>query len=336
MKGLSLRRVSQESLARREENALHDWLYEMSWSEDAAERTPGSGAAAGLSSFAVVDKDLRSYISSHQNDVGLAEFAELFPKLEGLSTQYVCNAFRQLGWTMQKGEHFTIFSKAAKLQVPPKYLKLLGRMLEMLEEDGLLGRAGDRWEVCRLSEAAEEEISPQELLQRYPNCTAEVRITSRCGQNLAQVIRGESDPLDILFPNGSAEDIEKLYSDSPFSRFYQGLTADAVEFLLAGIPSDRPVRILEIGGGAGSTTNLVLPRLSARRVEYTFTDVTPMFAARAREKFSGYPFVKYQILDIERDPLAQGFEPHAYDLVIAANVLHQPRICAERLPTPAS
>lgn len=322
MKGLSLRRVSQESIARREDNTLQDWLYEMSWSEEAALDEPGSGAAADLSKFALVREDLRRYSGLHRKDSGLVEFAELFPKLEDLSAQYVCRALRQLGWVMTKGEQFTIFSKAAELQVPAKYLKLLGRMLEMLEEDGLLKRVEDRWEVSRLPEAEEDEISPQALFEQYPSCSAELKMTSRCGQNLAKVIRGEADPLDVLFPDGSAEDIEKLYRDSPFSRFYQGLVADAVQSLLAGIPSDRPVRILEIGGGTGSTTNSVLPRLSGRRVEYTFTDVTPLFASRAREKFSAYPFVKYQILDIEKDPLAQGFESHAYDLVIAANVLH--------------
>jgi NADPH:quinone reductase-like Zn-dependent oxidoreductase/malonyl CoA-acyl carrier protein transacylase/SAM-dependent methyltransferase/acyl carrier protein len=319
MKGLSLRRVSRESLAKRDENALQDLLYEMNWSEEAAQDEPGSGA--GLSSLAVVSEDLRRYSDMHQGDSGLAEFAELFPKLEDLSTQYVLRALRQLGWAMRKGEQFTTVSKAAELRVPAKYLKLLARMLEMLEEDGFLRRVEDRWEVCRLPEA-EGEISPRELLEQYPNCSAELKLTSRCGEHLAQVIRGESDPLDLLFPDGSAEDIERLYRDSPFSRFYHGLIADAVQSLLAKAPSDRPVRILEIGGGTGSTTNSVLPRLSARRVEYVFTDVTPMFLSRAREKFSAYPFVKYQVLDIEKDPIAQGFEPHAYDLVIAANVLH--------------
>jgi acyl transferase domain-containing protein/2-polyprenyl-3-methyl-5-hydroxy-6-metoxy-1,4-benzoquinol methylase len=322
VKGLSLRRVSQESLAKRDESALKDWLYEMSWSEDASQDKPGSGVGADLPSLTVICEDLRSYSSSHQDDAGLVEFAEMFPKIESLSLQYVCRAFTQLGWAMQRGEQFTTLSKATDLEVPPKYLRLFARMLEMLEEDETLQRVADIWQVRRLPEVTKDEISPQELMQRYPSCSAELKMTSRCGQHLAQVIRGESDPLDLLFPDGSAEDIEKLYRDSPFSRFYHGLIADAVQSLLAGIPSDRPVRILEIGGGTGSTTNSVLPRLTERRVEYVFTDVTPLFASRAQEKFKAYPFVKYQILDIEKDPLAQSFEPHAYDLVIAANVLH--------------
>jgi len=50
--------------------------------------------------------------------------------------------------------------------------------------------------------------------------------------------------------------------------------------------------------------------------------VTPLFVSKARKKFGAFPFVSYRSLDIERDPLAQGFEAHAYDIVIAANVLH--------------
>ena len=38
-----------------------------------------------------------------------------------------------------------------------------------------------------------------------------------------------------------------------------------------------------------------------------------------------YPFVRYQTLDIERDPSEQGFAPHQFDLVLAANVLHATR-----------
>ena len=37
---------------------------------------------------------------------------------------------------------------------------------------------------------------------------------------------------------------------------------------------------------------------------------------------SQYDFVQYQTLDIEQDPIAQGFEPQGYDLVLATNVLH--------------
>jgi microcystin synthetase protein McyG len=89
-----------------------------------------------------------------------------------------------------------------------------------------------------------------------------------------------------------------------------------------GFPKGRIARILEIGAGTGGTTTYVLPRLQADRTNYTFTDVSPLFTERAREKFQSFSFVDYQTLDIERNPATQRFDAHSYDIVLAANVLH--------------
>ncbi len=53
-----------------------------------------------------------------------------------------------------------------------------------------------------------------------------------------------------------------------------------------------------------------------------FTDVSPRFTAHAQHKFAQYPFVQYRTLDIERDPIEQGFDAHSFDLIIASDVLH--------------
>jgi len=82
------------------------------------------------------------------------------------------------------------------------------------------------------------------------------------------------------------------------------------------------VRVLEIGGGTGGTTAYLLANLQAYSTEYVFTDVSPQFTSKAQQKFRDYPFVQYQVLDIERDPLAQGFAPQQFDLILAAHVLH--------------
>ena len=77
------------------------------------------------------------------------------------------------------------------------------------------------------------------------------------------------------------------------------------------------MRILEIGAGTGGTRSRVLPVLPATAT-YHFTDVSPLFLERAADLFSGFPFVEFRRLDIEQEPVGQGFDAASYDIIIAA------------------
>src|SRR5262249_11652670 len=57
-------------------------------------------------------------------------------------------------------------------------------------------------------------------------------------------------------------------------------------------------------------------------VELCFTDISNTFLRNAKRRFAKHSWVDYRLLNIERDPAGQGFEPHSFDIVIAANVLH--------------
>lgn len=321
VRGLALRRVERHTLMKRREEPVRDWLYEMSWKEvPLIEET--STAFSALPAPSEISEDLLGYAGCYSRNAGLEEFASLFPQLEALSTQYVRHALGQLGWNIQGRARFTTEQKAAELKIPEKYRRLFARMLEMLEEGGILERRNQVWEVRVTAALDGSNLSGEQLLTKYPECSAELNMTIRCGEHLASVIRGEREPLELLFPGGSVEGIEKLYCDSPFARFYNGMAGTAVKALMKRLPGDRPLRVLEIGAGTGSTTGSVLPELQAGRVEYVFTDASPLFLSKAKAKFGDYPFVEYKLLDIEKDPDAQGFAAHSYDLVIAANVLH--------------
>lgn len=150
--------------------------------------------------------------------------------------------------------------------------------------------------------------------------SGEMEPLERCGPRLAAVMRGEDDPLQLLFPGGSFDGLDRLYRDSTFARTYNGALRDT---LRAGIAArgNTPLRILEIGAGTGGTTGFVLDSLPAGS-RYVFTDLSPLFLERARERFGAHTGLECQLLDIERDPIAQGFSAESFDVVIASNVLH--------------
>ena len=97
------------------------------------------------------------------------------------------------------------------------------------------------------------------------------------------------------------------------------------------MPQDASLRVLEIGAGTGSTSEVLLPLLRERLCRYTFTDVSSAFLQRAERLFAGYDFIEYRRLDIESEPLAQGYPEGGFDLVVAANVVHATRDVAATL-----
>ena len=127
--------------------------------------------------------------------------------------------------------------------------------------------------------------------------------------------------VELIFPeHGMAA--EALYDSAPFARFYNDVFRSTVRRLVADWPAGRPLRILEIGGGTGGVTAAILPLLPPERTHYTFTDLSDGFALRAADRFREFDFMDFRRLDVERDPREQGFGEGAFDVVIAANVLH--------------
>lgn len=106
---------------------------------------------------------------------------------------------------------------------------------------------------------------------------------------------------------------------------YVGLIAD----------KSRGLRTLKNVAGTGGTTYYVLERLwnlddTSKVQNYTFTDFSPGFLAKAAERFSKDAVIlEFLTLNIEEDPLAQGFQAESFDLIVCANVLHATRSMQE-------
>ena len=66
----------------------------------------------------------------------------------------------------------------------------------------------------------------------------------------------------------------------------------------------------------------LLPVLEGIYAEYWVTDISPSLLSSAEDKFRDYDFLLYRRLDLEQPPELQEVPTGAFDVVIAADVLH--------------
>ncbi|MCP5327332.1 MAG: SDR family NAD(P)-dependent oxidoreductase [Sinobacteraceae bacterium] len=319
LRGVQLKRARPAALLpQRLSEKQRQMLHEIVWREAPL---PGAHLDSAARIAARVAPGLDELARRHRLD----DYAHFVPALDALAAAYVVQALRQLGFGFSVGESMDTEVLRGRLGVLERHRRLFARMLAMLAEDGLLRRQGNGWQVVAAPPSVDTDDLYHKLLAAHADCEAELRLTRRCAESLAPVLRGAMDPLPLLFPEGSLAETEQLYQNSPPARTYNGLIAAAIDAMLAAWPADRRLRVLEIGAGTGSTTAYLLPRLRqlpAGNVDYCFTDVSPLFLNRARDKFPDIGFLRTQLLDIGADPAEQGFEAGSFDIVLGANVLH--------------
>ncbi|WAU82460.1 SDR family NAD(P)-dependent oxidoreductase [Streptomyces sp. Qhu-G9] len=200
-----------------------------------------------------------------------------------------------------------------------KYTQLLRTLLGTATEHGVLRSEGPgRW---RLAKEPTPEPLFAALFGDFPGEAATALAYGACGQHLARVLRGQSDPLELLFSDADSM-ANRFYDGAPILAYHGRLAATLMASTIARWPQDRPLRILEVGAGTGATTAAMLPHLPRERAHYTFTDISSAFFPQAKNRFAAYDFVDYRVLDLESDPVEQGFALSSFDLVVASNVLH--------------
>ncbi len=321
--GLAVKRASRAALEQTVQRPWRDWLYQVAWRPQPRTAEEHAGVETLAAPRQVADH-LTTALARSMNDGVFESWATLWHELDALSLDYVVRAFEQLGWRPQTGERVEATALAEQLGICADQRRLLQRLLKMLEEEGILERR-DGWEVRRASSTSGAEQRHTALADRYPAYHAILSLLHVCGGQLADVLRGTKDPLQLLFPGGSLRSIEAVYQDSPLAQALNGLLRDAMVVALQSVPPDRKIRILEVGAGTGATTSYLLSKLTGHSIEYVFTDISPLFLARAKQKFRDHGALQYALLDIERDPAEQGFANRQFDVIVAANVLHATR-----------
>lgn len=147
------------------------------------------------------------------------------------------------------------------------------------------------------------------------------------GRRFIGLVTGQHRPSDLpsqdLFRNFSKE--ASLQAISQLQGF--------IELLAFKSPA---LKIIEISGLAGHLAEKILDCAVIKGAhstsipavaKYHLTDASLERLSSVRNslesKIRGQSVLDASVLDISKDPMAQGFERHAYDLIIAANVMHE-------------
>ncbi len=266
----------------------------------------------------IAEFDAPSYLAKQQS-------------LEQLCVAYINLTLRRLGAFGNPEERYSEQALYEQVSIQPQHQPLLSRWLQILVKQGQLEQNGDTFtNLSQLSKEAFEALLEKAKAQ-FATTPQWLAFIQSCGENLAAALLDKKQHLEILFPKGSLDNLEQFFKDAPLFDYYSAILQKILQQVIQSLEEDVNLRILEVGAGTGVTTSWLLPVVSPERTTYTFTDANSYALERAKQKFDKYPFVEYRLLDIEKDPENQGYEPHSFDVVVARNVLHATQNIREAL-----
>lgn len=251
-----------------------------------------------------------------------------------LVSAYILEAFSTLGCDIA---NLPAGSQLPTITHLPKYGKLVARLQDILKDAGLVEPSTSGFDHRRTTEPIPRQIGiaeemHEEILRELPEYSPEHRLLHVMAPHLADCLSGRKDPLELLFSNRAAKQLlADVYVKSPLFATGNKLLG---QFLSRTIPHhkrcepSRRLQILEIGGGTGGTTHLVLQRLIECHADfvYTFTDISSGLVTATRRAFvARYGQVaqrqmEWSVLNVEEAPPADMLQ--RYDLVISANCIH--------------
>jgi pyochelin synthetase len=284
-------------------------------------------AAAGLERTRETDRE------------ALARFHALWSDVEAASLRSMLEGVRAVGALDGADVDGSLDRAVAGGALRPEHRRLVRRWIRELVATGHLRETVDGLEAAEteVTGGASAEERARAIEERYGS---DHRLRG-FAEHLAESIRrrpglleGTVAPLEILFPAGSWHRAEGIYRVNPVVAHHNRVISAVVRSLVTTWDLERRLRVLEVGAGTGGTTPSVVSELPPERTEYWYTDLSPFFFETARERLADYPFVRYALFDAERSAVDQGHAPHSYDLIVAANVLHNATdlaACAARM-----
>ena len=288
-----------------------------------------------------IEKDMGQLVdyntfAKELNSIDLNQRRKMDLVADQLCSSYIYEYFKKGIPFIELGACYRKEDLKEALRIIPEFDKFFELFLKVLKDDGMISVKNEVVTfLVKDNEVKASYMIRKEMEEDLSQFQGILHLLEHCVVHYPQALSGDISPISVLYPDGESNLMEESYKGSSnYSNkgIYIRLLGQLV-IELAKKNGEKPIRILEVGGGNGVFTRTIIDELNNYNVEYYFTDLGRTFVNRekiiAEEK--NYKFMKFDVLDISKDPIAQGFEPHSFDIVIGVDVIHATRNIGETL-----
>ncbi|CAL8085222.1 unnamed protein product [Orchesella dallaii] len=254
---------------------------------------------------------------------------ELEENVNRLCELYVLKALYDMGWEGKVNQEIDVDKLATQLQIESTFFPAFQQYLSYFVGNG-------RRNALESKESVEDSIRKllnTEILKKYEP----ISILQKCGSQLAPVLQGKVKAKEnflILDEESKSKGLAPLELYLQLSLYHRSanFAVPNVFFEVAkhlhnsSKKAKATLRILEVGGGSEFFAHEVLSLCEDEGIGiiYYYTDISFPFLKIIKEgRVLEYEKrLIFKPLDIEEDPLNQGFSPGYFDVVVAPNSLH--------------
>lgn len=227
-------------------------------------------------------------------------------------------------------EKISINACLDQLEIQSRFHRMFDFLLSLILDMGIITIRED---TIHFRDFHTRFLSPENSLDKirtlYPKFYLFFSFLEKCARFYPEVLSGKKHANEILFPPENPFLLKKLYQNTPKIGHEELYLHLAKEFLHNRLSKESD--LIEIGGGQGILTQILLPELHESLGSYLFTDIGASFSKDASAQFNRYPKLKTALLDASLDPAKQGFELESFDALVGFNVVHATHDVAKTL-----
>jgi len=279
---------------------------------------PTEARATDLPPPSELARAIDEWLSLNESTLGRRSwFKESLPLFEALVLSFAAEAFSAL----LQNESQWMQTQLSNPTAPP----LVRWLAHLLRQEGLLVQADSQWQLVGELPAAAEIW--RTLYRDMPTSLPQLALIGHAGARLPDFLAGRIDTAAFVAQMRQLANFEILQEEDPAYRGTHLAIEQTLVRLAAGLPSHRPLRILEIAVNGSEIPHKLCRILPEDRLHYTLGVLDVGASERCQAEYQDVPNVVVADVDISIGHLTSSrptrLIPEHFDVLVLRHVLHR-------------